>query len=163
MALRAGYYGIKNALLKKLQGLSDALVIKSIGEGLDLSAAGELSNTSTGGVDYSTTEQDTGLKWTDGKNIYKKTYRVDLTSDNLNVDLDIEGTISEVIKIEGVWTDGSGVFNFSYSRAYRTAVDIDLNNKRLRYAGNVHGDSVKSSVTIYYTKAVSNNRSTKKK
>lgn len=27
-----------------------------------------------GGVDYSTTEQDTGLKWIDGKPIYKKSF-----------------------------------------------------------------------------------------
>ena len=155
MALKAGYYGVKKAILGTINSLAGALVIKSLGEGLELSDAGELSCTSTGGVDYSTTEQDTGLKWVDGKDIYQKTYMVDLTSDSLNVDLDIEGTISSVIKIEGVWTDGSGVFNFSYSRTYRTAVDVDLNNKRLRYAGNVHGESVKSSVTIYYTKAES--------
>jgi hypothetical protein len=29
---------------------------------------------SGGGVDYSTTEQDTGLKWIDGKNIYRRTF-----------------------------------------------------------------------------------------
>lgn len=28
----------------------------------------------TGGIDYSTSEQDTGIKWIDGKNIYQKTY-----------------------------------------------------------------------------------------
>lgn len=33
-----------------------------------------------GGVDYSTTEQDTGLKWIDGKPIYQKTYSEVLTS-----------------------------------------------------------------------------------
>ena len=31
------------------------------------------------GIDYSTTEQDTGLKWIDGKKIYQKT--IDFTSD----------------------------------------------------------------------------------
>lgn len=39
-----------------------------------------LSGVGGGGVDYSTTEQDTGLKWIDGKPIYQKTYSEVLTS-----------------------------------------------------------------------------------
>lgn len=33
-----------------------------------------ISGVGGGGVDYSTTEQDTGLKWLDGRTIYQKTY-----------------------------------------------------------------------------------------
>ena len=29
-----------------------------------------------GGIDYSTTEQDTGLKWIDGKTVYQKTVSI---------------------------------------------------------------------------------------
>lgn len=36
------------------------------------------ANVSSGGIDYSTTEQDTGIKWIDGKTIYQKT--IDLSS-----------------------------------------------------------------------------------
>lgn len=76
MALKAGYYGVKKAMLSAIQStvskFSDALVIKSIGEGLELDSDGELSCTATGGVDYSTTEQDTGLKWVDGRTVYKR-------------------------------------------------------------------------------------------
>lgn len=42
-----------------------------------------------GGVDYSTTEQDTGLKWIDGKPIYQITYIWDSTTLNSFVSHDI--------------------------------------------------------------------------
>ena len=73
MALKAGYYGVKKAILGTINSLAGALVIKSLGDGLELSESGELSCTATGGVDYSTDEQDTGLKWTDGRTVYQKT------------------------------------------------------------------------------------------
>lgn len=43
-----------------------------------------ISGIGGGGVDYSTTEQDTGLKWVDGRTIYQKTYV--FTSGNLHQD-----------------------------------------------------------------------------
>lgn len=58
MALRAGYYGIKKSLLSKISQLSGAVIIKSIGSGLTLSEAGELSSDSSGtteiDLDFST-------------------------------------------------------------------------------------------------------------
>lgn len=73
MALKAGYKGIKKSLAigiaAFIQKFSDALVIKSIGSGLDLSEDGELS-ASAQSVDYSTTEFNTGKKWIDGSDIY---------------------------------------------------------------------------------------------
>jgi hypothetical protein len=35
-----------------------------------------------GSINYSTTEQDTGLIWIDGKKIYQKTYSLTLTNNN---------------------------------------------------------------------------------
>ena len=117
MALKAGYYGVKKAMSSAIQSMisrfGDALVIKSIGDGLELSEddelsseiksigdglelseggelsaeiksigeglalseEGVLSSTSTGGVDYSNTEQNLGIKWTDGKSVYRKVVR----------------------------------------------------------------------------------------
>lgn len=47
MALRAGYYGLKNSVKKALENLAadiaDAKIIKSVGDGLSLSAQGALS------------------------------------------------------------------------------------------------------------------------
>ena len=61
---------------------------------------------SSGGIDYSLTEQDTGLKWIDGKTIYQKTYyqatpafaqqinKLNVGSDNYETVIDIEGTVT---------------------------------------------------------------------
>lgn len=152
MALRAGYYGIKNALLKKLQGLADALVIKSIGEGLELSEAGELSNTSTGGLDYSTAEQDTGIKWYDNNNIYQKTFIITVDSETKSVDFGVDGTIDTVISIDGTWSDANNSFLLEYARAYHCAVDVSRASKLVRVSGNVSGENIKVVVTIKYTK-----------
>lgn len=97
MALRAGYYGIKRALLRKLEALTNAVVIKSIGEGLELSAAGELSNTSTGGVDYSTTLIDTGKKWIDGKTI--KAIVLDYHASPVIIKYDTWGSILDNVSV----------------------------------------------------------------
>lgn len=76
MALKAGYYGLKSAIKRKLEKLAadseGMLVIKSLGDGLNLTDQGELDITITGSFDYSTTEFDTGQKWIDGKEIYGK-------------------------------------------------------------------------------------------
>lgn len=103
MALRAGYYGLKNSVKKKLEKLAadmaGAKIIKSFGDGLDLTNAGKLNLTAatasklggvkvgvgleivngklnvtaTGSLDYSLEEQNTGVKWIDGKDIFQKT------------------------------------------------------------------------------------------
>lgn len=88
MALRAGYYGLKKSLIETIAKLSGAKIVKSIGDGLKLTAAGKLScdiDTSTmefkngklaskgSSVDYSTNEFDTGRKWIDGSTIYGRT------------------------------------------------------------------------------------------
>lgn len=43
MALKAGYKGIKKSVLETLMSLAGSVVIKSVGDGLTLSEAGELS------------------------------------------------------------------------------------------------------------------------
>lgn len=86
MALRAGYYGIKKSLLDTITGLVGSKVIKSIGNGLALTDAGELStDIDTNTMEYLNgklaaksvnwdfaTENavPTGQKWIDGKELY---------------------------------------------------------------------------------------------
>ena len=171
MALRAGYYGIKNALLKKLEGLTNAVVIKSIGEGLDLSAAGELSNTSTGGLDYSTTEQDTGLKWYDGSGIFVKTISSDITNISTSINHEITN-LDKVIDIKAIAelvsaSSGKSAFNAmriaigsggssvepTYSNIVNsitdTAIDIRVGSQVVNTANY---SKVTVYVTLYYTK-----------
>lgn len=68
-----------------------------------------------GGISYSTTEQDTGLKWIDGKPIYQKTYHImesteeeekDYNISNDNVDTMIE---CNALVRAGTW-GGNNVF-----------------------------------------------------
>lgn len=42
MALRAGYYGLKKSVVRKLMDLSESLIIKRLGAALSLTSAGEL-------------------------------------------------------------------------------------------------------------------------
>ena len=107
MALRAGYKGIKNSLARGLgafmQKFSDALVIKSIGSGLNLSEAGELT-ASAQSVNYSTTPVKTGQKWIDGiTDIYAVTVHDDevVTPASKEVDIDFSSfNIDKIISIE---------------------------------------------------------------
>ena len=48
-----------------------------------------------GGINYSTEEQNTGLKWTDGKDIYQKTYKFlpPFVANNNTFTLDISGVV----------------------------------------------------------------------
>lgn len=49
-----------------------------------------------GGVDYSTGEQDTGLKWINGKSVYQKSFEKTLSSDIL-----LAGSIETLIEVSG--------------------------------------------------------------
>ncbi len=101
MALKAGYIGIKKSMLGLINSLASAKLIKSFGDGLNLTNAGKLNMTAataskiggvkvgdgleitgqgvlnctvTGGFDYSSDEFDTGQKWIDEKTIYGKVF-----------------------------------------------------------------------------------------
>lgn len=128
MALKAGYKGIKKSVLESLMSLLGSKSIKSIGNGLSLSEAGELAtdidtdtmeykdgklaSKATGGVNYSETEVNTGLKWTDGKDIYMKSGSLtsNITMNDLNTI--ITGVnVDTLVGVEGSekwsWTDGT--------------------------------------------------------
>ena len=157
MALRAGYYGIKNALLKKLEGLTNALVIKSLGEGLELSAVGKLSLTS-GTLNYSTIEQNTGIKWVDGSDIYVITKVFDdpiTLSANSWVTIESTSDVKEVIEstVRGVNNEQA----IGYSGVYVTpAGAIQVIQTRSQ---NIKA----SSVTYYYTKKPETRKTTTRK
>lgn len=112
-----------------------------------------------GGVDYSTTEQDTGLKWVDGKPIYQKTYHImesneeeekdyDISSDNVDTMIGCEAVVKS-----GVWGGnkmftvpriGDGSYFISAS-ATNTAISIKA--KSYKYT--------EAYVTLRYTKVTS--------
>ena len=116
MALKAGYLGVKSKfnaiLLKIITNFGDALPIKTIGDGLELTSAGVLNCTiDPAGVDYSTDEVDTKVKWIDGKEIYLKVLTYDTVPSNGTVLLT---DVDEVIQAYGsqYWAQGGLRTNF---------------------------------------------------
>ena len=94
MALKAGYYGVKKSVLAFVNSLTNAKIIKSIGDGLAFSDAGALSAdidnatmefkngkiaAKAVAVDYSTTEQLLPEKWLNGESLYRKVFTFDAT------------------------------------------------------------------------------------
>lgn len=62
----------------------------------------------SGGLNYSTTEQNTGLKWIDGRDVFVKTYNVSEVP-TAGTDLETDAALIEPIKYEGVITAGGAV------------------------------------------------------
>lgn len=63
----------------------------------------------SGGVDYSTTEQDTGRKWIDGKNIYQKTiYYAGGTSGGTYTIPHGISNLGKVVRCDGICNDSRG-------------------------------------------------------
>lgn len=106
-----------------------------------------ISGIGGGGIDYSTTEQDTGLKWIDGKPIYQKTIVYTNTSVSL-VDLNID----EIVDIKGVsyLTDGT-VFLLNTYAGIQYNINMDITNDILTITFNGWAFS-KANITILYTK-----------
>ena len=109
-----------------------------------------------GGVDYSTTEQDTGLKWVDGSSIYQITYTGLSFSSGAVSDLqDCSGlNIDTLVSIEGVSSNGNGIVDVSCGNVQAQGkLQFDWTDKHLYfYAGNdCPGGTI--HVTLRYTKS----------
>lgn len=103
MALRAGYIGIKKNIVGIINSLAGSKIIKTIGDGLNLTAAGKLNcvidpdtmeikagklSSKGAGIVYAETEYDTHKKWLNGETIYgivKTDLLLPANSYNLNV------------------------------------------------------------------------------
>lgn len=103
-----------------------------------------------GGIDYSTTEQNTGLKWIDGKDIYQKTFNLTFSSSHFTtVDLTALN-VDNVMSIEGGVCDSAGGFiPFGYESAVSvyTASSTTLGINNTYYSSRTSGYA-----TIRYTK-----------
>ena len=127
MALKAGYVGIKKSMTGLLNRLSSAKIIKTIGDGLNLTSAGTLKvdinsetmefvnhklSAKSVSIDYSTDEQLTGRKWIDGRDIYEKTYTFESTQNigqtgNLLITSDYSD-IALIISAQAVGSEEAG-------------------------------------------------------
>lgn len=100
----------------------------------------------SGGIDFSLDEQDTGLKWIDGKNIFCQTF------ENPPFTGAFGPVIDKLIRIDGVGTASDGnspLLPFFFSATNRITVSRNNNTQRLQI--DQSGWS-KASFTAYYTK-----------
>ncbi|MEE3334370.1 MAG: hypothetical protein VZR54_08930 [Ruminococcus sp.] len=105
----------------------------------------------SGGVDYSTTEQNTGIKWIDGKDIYQKTYVFENTSispQNPVKIADISG-VDHVVLFKGSITESDTIYAIP---DISLRCFIENNELKLGCPLNTSWISANGSVTILYTK-----------
>lgn len=100
---------------------------------------------------YSTTEQNTGLKWIDGKPRYQKTFNI---APNGYADIS-DLNIDKVVSSDGVVELNNGVFyhlNIYGDAMYNAFYEIDVTNGRLNTIVGSGWTATNIAVTIYYTK-----------
>lgn len=103
-----------------------------------------ISGIGGGGVDYAYTEQDTGLKWFDGKPIYQRS--IYNTSSEVQNDL-TSWNIDSVVDMRVVWSN-----NTAWAVNNASKIEYDGYWKTLVFtsAGNVIAN--KAYITVWYTK-----------
>ena len=134
-----------------------------------------IGDVSGGGVNYSTTEQDTGITWIDGRPIYQKTFTGVLARGEFDYwnKMDLGATDAEaIIGMEAAIYDGSGNLvpfgstpissnsgygDYSYTpRVVAGHFEIGFNNSTSAVGFNY-------LITFKYVKAAANNTRNKKK
>lgn len=165
MALKAGYIGIKKSMLGLINSIASAKIIKSIGNGLKLTTAGALSvnidsdtmefksgklASKATALDYLTTEQNTGVKWVDGKDIYRKSYSVKSNIPDSGAAFDTITDLDELIDAEGSVVIGGNIIYMAF-RATASHCFPQLvggTQLSLSYSGSLTA----FNLTLYYTK-----------
>ena len=113
-------------------------------------------------LNYSTTEQDTGVKWIDGKAIYRRVLVVDnLAADGIssvllsNVDYYYCGAMT-VKQSNGQWWSPSVISMYNYQGAGTSyAILLKDSNNDLCVVNNSRQNALDVIAIVYYTKAVS--------
>lgn len=108
---------------------------------------------------YSTVEQDSGLKWTDGKTIYQKTLAVNLPNNNTATTAHGISGLARVIKIE----QGSFLKSSAWHALPRVGsgavltdmieVFVDGTNISLKSTGDHATGGSLADMTLWYTKS----------
>lgn len=105
-----------------------------------------------GGVDYSLTEQDTGLKWIDGKSIYQTTFSFTATlspSDWAQI-----GTISNLSQpISAEICTAYGGTHWIFGNDY-AKVRVDADGAVLYYSEQMGSSTAQFYITVRYTKTI---------
>lgn len=108
------------------------------------------------GINYSYTEQDTGLTWVDGKNIYQRTFTTGTLPNNSTIVIAQDLTyIDHIIDYKGFVESG---VREGYERQIpfvggeTNDIRVDFNNYDLRLQTFSEWDSYSGYLTIWYTK-----------
>ena len=108
-------------------------------------------------MDYSTSEQDTGCKWIDGKKIYKKTIDFGAlpNSSIKNVDHGV-ANIARVVKIDGIISFGSNTWS-NIPLVYQGVdsiynAEFQVTTTQVHCATSKDRSNLSAIITFYYTK-----------
>ena len=108
-------------------------------------------------MDYSTSEQDTGCKWIDGKKIYKKTIDFGAlpNASVKNVDHGV-ANIARVVKIDGIISFGSNTWS-NIPLVYQGVdsvynAEFQVTTTQVHCAANKDRSNLSAIITFYYTK-----------
>ena len=148
----------------KVEGSGDKVTVTPIADSGTKIAEIKVNNTTSeifapaggGGLDYSTTEQDTGLKWIDNKNVYVKTIVATGPSGNLEIDTGLTN-VDTVVEMSVVMTRNDN--NVTVSSTYINISDMSwcteayLSSDRSKFIVKNNKTSMKDIiVVIKYTK-----------
>lgn len=124
----------------------------------------KLGTDALSGLDYSTSEIDTGTKWIDGKKIYKKTVDFGQYPEQSGSPVGVAHGISnldKVIKMEGImyvygYSDQTDafvpIFSGSPYSGGNSSLEVYEGKVWIQRGNIVYGDSQNIYVTLYYTK-----------
>lgn len=115
-------------------------------------------------MDYSTSEQDTGCKWIDGKKIYKQTFTGAYNSPaKATTNVFTFSGVSDLVDVKGWIADSDAKVAFGTAHRAGTSLLFDSTaflvdtNVIVRSFNNTEyaGSNLSYTVTLYYTKATS--------
>ena len=104
-------------------------------------------------VNYSMTEQNTHVKWIDGKDIYIKSYSVSITSENVQIPLNV--TVDTIVKLHSSIKKLTGDTYISADNIYYDGSDwinVHIYGDKIRILSTSWFNGASGYVTVYYTK-----------
>lgn len=104
-------------------------------------------------TNYSTSEQDSGLRWTDGSIIYQKTVSLGALP-NATSTTDAHGisNLDQIIKIEGMADDGTDQIPLPYYHA-TDGVDVAVDDTNINLVTEDNKSGFTGYLTIFYLKS----------
>lgn len=129
-----------------------------VGNGLSINENGVLSNpnpTPYAPINYSTTEQATGQKWIDGKDIFCKTVDCGYLPDNSSKLVATDLSNVTVVKIDGVAIGDSSI-SLPHISTNNVYIEISFESSNdIFIRTNGYFSTMQGYVTLYYTKTES--------